>query len=346
VNKLAEIVAGRPDLYPLSLDMNKGLVHFVLMSRSAYKTAVFLDTSMQVTSDTYTVSLDELLMCAREIEAQASAANYICHFAFCCSTLLARYLEVVPNTFVLKEPLLLSQISAALPGRSDALNGEQLESQLAHWHELLAAGLRLLTRTFIPGESVIIKSKLLCNLIADSLLADARSRMIVLRTGLRPFVLSVLKAKARRAWARMLLNEFRNHARAFMVFENVNIESLSDSETAAALWLVNDAICQRLTRTIGPARLLVFDGDQVADDPEGTLQRVTSFFGLALSDCKEEVLQTLPVRGHSKSTHPAARLYDSSWRREDLAKANLQFGPEADHAIAWSRDNKLQLEKV
>ena len=97
-----------PSLYPVSLDSSSQMIHFILMSRNSYQESSFLDDrALRLTPDTYTAPLSQLQELTSNWHFPSGPMDFILHGAFCCSTLLARYLELIPHCFVLKEPSLL-----------------------------------------------------------------------------------------------------------------------------------------------------------------------------------------------------------------------------------------------
>ncbi|MDE3178235.1 MAG: hypothetical protein KGM47_01135, partial [Acidobacteriota bacterium] len=71
------------------------------------------------------------------------------------------------------------------------------------WRTWATLCIRLLTRTFESGQTVIVKAADTCNTMCDVILADdAGSKAVLLSVGLRTFILSVMKLENRRDWTR------------------------------------------------------------------------------------------------------------------------------------------------
>src|SRR5439155_14737034 len=93
-----------PDFLPLRIDPNRRVMTFVRMSLDAYRDSVFLDgRTRRVTSDAYELRLDDLLFADANRSIDSATAHYVLHNTFFLSTLLARYFELLPSWFVLKE---------------------------------------------------------------------------------------------------------------------------------------------------------------------------------------------------------------------------------------------------
>src|SRR6267154_1808610 len=98
-------VFSSPEFYPLRIDFQRRIVQFVRMSRDTYRRSVFLDFRTQhLGTGVYEIRLDDLLFGIADLPTANKAVHYILHTTFCCSTLLARYFELLESCFVLKEP--------------------------------------------------------------------------------------------------------------------------------------------------------------------------------------------------------------------------------------------------
>jgi hypothetical protein len=64
-----------------------------------------------MTQEFYEVRLDDIFLVIRTLQPPPKRSHYILQTTYCCSTLLCRYLELLPTCFVLKEPLLLTQLA-------------------------------------------------------------------------------------------------------------------------------------------------------------------------------------------------------------------------------------------
>ena len=139
---------------------------FVRMARENYRDSVFLDFRTRHTETaTYEIRLEDLLLASGSMPPVGRPVHYVLNTAYCCSTLLARYFELLPSCLVLKEPRLLAQMTV-------------MENRTAiPWDATLNLCLRLLSRTYDPGERVIIKAVDSCSMIGPELLARNERRL-------------------------------------------------------------------------------------------------------------------------------------------------------------------------
>lgn len=183
-----------PEFYPQWIDFENNAVHFVHMSRESYRNSVFLDVRTQHLGDPIQqVNLDDVLRACNG--AKSPRVHYILNTAFCCSTLLARYFELFPDCFVLKEPSMLTQLATVEP------------ASVSRWDDAFAVCVKLLSRTYLESERPVIKVHEACNVLGSRLLEDPEVTITFLSTPVRRFVLSVLKEEFRRQWVRRRINE-------------------------------------------------------------------------------------------------------------------------------------------
>jgi hypothetical protein len=313
-----------PELYPLKIDRRRGTMSFVRMSPDSYRDSVFLDgRTRHVGADVLEARLDDLLLASANAPARAGRVHYILHMAFCCSTLLARYLELLPSCFVLKEPRLLTQV--ALESHRVAERGE----------ESFGLCVRLLTRSYDAEQLVVIKVNDWCNSLGPRLLrANDSATATFLTTPLRHFVLSVLKSQTRRAWVHHRIQAAARDAAA-SALAAVPLDDLTDAQAAAYLWLVNRSLCASLAShaQLG-SRVLVLDGRQVAEGPEAALRAVAALSGLPLGDEKLAWMLAQPTRqSYSKDL---SRRYDAEARQAEERELLERLGPEAQLGVAWA----------
>jgi hypothetical protein len=284
---------------------------------------VFLDSrTKRAGADIYELRLDDVLLAATGASGGAKNIHYILHTTFCCSTLLARYFEILPSCFVLKEPMLLTQL---------ALTSHQQESR---WEEAFDLGVRLLTRTYQPGEMAVIKPHEPCNSLGARLLEHDRAATITfLMTPLRHFLLAILKSDERRNWVRTRVRSAAQDAAACPPLAYIDPNDLTDPEAAAYLWLTNSFLCGELSDEYG-SRVLVLDGGRLAESPEEALPQVASISGLPLDEQLLKWMIAHPsITSYSKDP---SRQYDASARRKEIEELDHRWSTEADTGVEWA----------
>jgi hypothetical protein len=311
-----------PEFFPVRFDFKKRVAAFVRMSRETYRRSVFLDDrTIRHGNDIYGVRLDDLLLKAGSAERLSRKLHYIFHPTFSCSTLLARYFELMPACLVLKEPLILTQM-ALTPCES-----------IPDWSELLQLCVRLLTRSFTPGGAVVIKPHEPVNGLADRLLGnDPDATCTFLLSPLKQFVVSMLKTQSRRTWVRTRIPAAANVSQCSPLM-SITPDMLTDAEAAAYLWLVSRFVCEQCCGR-HPGRTLFLDPNRLADSPEAALKDITSHAKLTLSPSRlKTILDDPSIQAYSKDP---SRPYNALSRRVELDDLERQYGPEAESARRWA----------
>jgi hypothetical protein len=314
-----------PELYPLKANFERGTFLFVRMSRAAYQEFVFLGTdAIDVqTNSPREIRIDDLLLASATAPPVAKPILFIFHMAYCCSTLLARYFELLPRCFVLKEPQLLAEF---------ALAPDQLS---ARWNEGFDLCTRLLSRTYNSSEVPVIKVNVPCNVLGGRLLQDnPQSTIIFLTAPLRVFLLAALKSQLRRRRVRYWVTKLIEGVRGYSTFGNMIPNELADSQNAVLFWSLNHQLCGRLASGPHGSRVVVVDSERLADSPQEVLPGILEVCGFSLGHDQFKALVDHPsVHRHSKQP---SRLYDADLRRHELALSEHSWGREADDGIEWA----------
>lgn len=323
MNTLSSVLKS-PELFPLRVDFDRNVATFVRMSADTYRDSVFLGFRVRsVEKNTYAIRLDDLRLAVRSAPATNSRVHFILNTAYCCSTLLSRYFEIIPGCFVLKEPMLLAQL---------ALSNDRSS---VRWRDLFDLCIRLLRRTYCPGDLVVIKPHEACNRIGAELLAhDPQATITFLMTPLRPFLLSVLKLKFRRQWAHKRLYTALEDVVTWEPLARVAHQSLTDAEAAAYVWLANCFLYKQLSTGPHSSRVLLVNGERLANAPEAVLPAVAAACGLRLEVDQISQLSHHPTA--SSYSKGLSRHFDAASRRQELAELNASLGAEADSGIEWA----------
>lgn len=318
-----------PEFYPVSVDFANSALQFLEMSRETYRNSVFLDVrTRHLGKSPRNVKLDDLLLASAGVSAKAGGAHYILNTAFCCSTLLARYFELFPDCFVLKEPSLLTQL---------ALTPESV----SRWDEVFQVCLKLLARTYLESERPVIKVHEACNILGDRLLEDPEITITFLSTPVRRFVLSILKAEFRRQWVRKRVVQMSKRHEFADLLQGVEVSSLSDAQAACCMWMSDRSIAERLSSSDNRNRVLVIDGDEVAERPTEALSRIAKAGGFTLSEQQLDAILSHPlVNRYSKD--PSIP-YNAASRQQELERLDERWGNEADIAIDWMEARTVTL---
>jgi hypothetical protein len=204
-------------------------------------------------------------------EAPAAPLHFIWHTSFCCSTLLAKALEIPGLTHGLREPDVLINLANRFIRGEDAANRERLELVL-----------RLLERPYDGEQAVIVKPTNFANrLIGPVLALRPASRAILLYSDLRTLLLSLAKKNMRgRIWGRRLYASCAAWTRLRTGFSPSDTFLQTDLQIAGLAWLMQIDHFNRLAGEWGPGRVMTMDSATFMAAVPDTLAGASRFFGL------------------------------------------------------------------
>lgn len=212
---------------PTHLDRSRAELEFRWLPREAQAAIPFLTSQYIGPTGAAAVRL-KLSALPEATRSAARPVHYIFHSAFCCSTLIARALDLPGVAIGLKEPQILNELAATM--RSGQVSGELLDRVTA-----------LLGRPFGPGEAVVVKPSNEANGLIEPLLRnDQRSKAVFLYAPLGRFLRSVAaKGMWGRIWGRRLLASLRQASPGPFGFDDGELFQQTDLQIAALAWLLH-----------------------------------------------------------------------------------------------------------
>jgi hypothetical protein len=328
-----DAIAASPRFYPteLKLEDHPPAISFVEVGQDTYRRSSFLDHRMHREPKQKTLLCDARGLLDRYRGAPESHVGFIFHIAYCCSTLLARYLELLPGTFVLKEPFIPTQLAELnrVPWPSESGFDSKDATRLS---------VHLMARTFDPHDRVVAKLADQCNAIAGALMAasmpspEAR-RAVFLGLELRSFLLAGLKTDQRRAWVRRRA-ELAAQDVAPSLLTDTDPKTLDDARACAYLWLAHGVLLQKLIAEVGPDRILVVDGESISDNPDHAVREIAEWLGLSPSD--SGLRTAIGDQTAGRYSKDPSQEFSREHRQADLAAVYAKFGSEVESGLRWA----------
>lgn len=310
-----------PDFFPIKFDLPGNAVIFVQMSRESLHASPFLDhRAVRAGPTRLAAALPRLVQ-----RRPGRPLHFILHSAFCGSTLLARYLQEAPHCLVLKEPMVLGQLSLL----------DERAFQQTSWSNCFAATFALLARAYPGDTAVVVKAPDACNWMGQQLLDhDERTKLVFLYSSLKVFLLQVLKAEHRREWLRGHIKALCRPLNGIPFLAGLEPSELSDCQRAAAIWLLNAFLCGQLIARRDSHRVMAVSGEQLISDPKQTVMAVADFLELISDETNREALRHLqPLRAHAKD---GKLPYDANARGAELKDAEARLSGEIAMAMDWA----------
>ncbi len=316
-------VVSDPEWLPHTYDASGTSLTFVRVPRAARGELMFLS------DEHFAGNFEKLAFPVSDLTAQAERAervplHFVFHTGFCCSTLLARALEVPGRSATLQEPDVLINLANRLIRSDDSANREKLELVL-----------RLLERPAASGETVIVKPTNFGNRLLDIVLATRPdSRAVLLYSDVETFLRSLLKrGMFGRIFGRKLFNQLRGWSPVDLGYGPDQLLEQTDVQIAALAWLTQIQHFDAVARAFGPKRLIVLDSATLLAGPEDAIQKVQAMFGLGLDRAQVEAIASGPIFSrHSKFTD---REYDADARERDHEAASEAHADELRMVVQW-----------
>jgi hypothetical protein len=315
-----------PDWLLAAAEPVPGRFHFARVDRQSYQRSAFLDHRIQPRpTEVHSCTAAE----ADQVLAGMTTppAGWILHTAFCCSTLLASCLDHPGVTLSLREPLVLSHLAAWRRQHVPA------DSQTVH--QGVQRVLRLMDRTY-PGERVVVKPSNFANALLPELLQGSPTRRIVLMSsGLRAFLVSILKKE----------EEAKNRLPVFLeaLLQDSDYALRSGLTDVAELDLLQQGFllwhCQRYAFQAAlqshPDRFYTLGMERFLQRPLESLQAVSDFLKLGLSQpMLEETVRRGAFRTHSKDTD---RQYSADEQAQEKRTLETDYAAELASLLTWAQ---------
>ncbi|MCG8436443.1 MAG: hypothetical protein MJA83_20690 [Gammaproteobacteria bacterium] len=323
----ADDIFEHPEFYPVALDGDK--LVFVRMSRQTFRQSIFLDPPRIRTSgqNMWAIPVEEI---AGRLDATHSARPllYIFHIAHCGSTLLARALDFYDGNTVYREPFALRQLASEF-----AQDVSSATAEGAGWRRDLALVMSLLARSQDAGKPNLIKANVPVNFILPELMAlNGQSKGILLYTGLRDYLLAVLKTEQHRQWVRNVSLELATVIKRTTALLDVDVTALAIPEAAACLWLSQMINFTELLQTRQTFRSL--DSEQFFAEPAAVLQAANEFLALNINESDiQDIVKGELFAHHAKRP---GETYDNDKRILERKQLAERLEPDVKQALDWA----------
>ena len=317
----------RVQYYPVQFD-GPNLV-FVEMTRENYTESLFLMPSRlkHVGSQAIAIPFDQVMDAVAQTSFDLPAPKLILQIAHCGSTLLSRALDIDPHSLVLREPYALRQLNASM-----LQTGGGISEQLSH-KRALASLVCLYSRRFGVDQSVLIKGNVPLNFVVDELHSVMPNlNGIMLYVDLKDYLISILKAEQRRAWAKHVVAELSIKLKSTEEFSNLDLASLTDGQNALILWLQQIRIFETLAQSNN--QLVALNAQKLFGGPTKVITECCQHLALKITEHDIQALkQTGLFEQHAKQPNLA---YTSEIRAADNEQLRETYANEIDQSVDWA----------
>lgn len=311
---------------PFQYDAQADTLSFAHLPREAQRAAVFLDRRF-IGSAFKTPPVPIRALSSDALRDVRGPLHFIFHTGFCCSTLLARAMDIPGVSMGLKEPAVLVSFAQHWS------NARQTPGAL----NALGVTLDLLSRPLSPRETQIVKPTNVANhLLPEILHLRPDAKILVLYSGLRSFLEAIVRRDANgRLFGRQI---FQGFASAIPLETTFSVEEqllLTDLQIAAQAWLMQTTFFASIARHHGRARIRTLNSDTLLSDPARALTSLSEFFGLHQKPRRwTDVAASSVFREHAKE-HGLP--FDAQAHHAQLAAAGSLHANEINAVEAWAQ---------
>lgn len=315
-----------PTWLPHAYDAQRDTLVFAHLPREAQRQLTFLDPRfMPREGQSAPAPISELA--AEAVRHQAGPLHFIFHTGFCCSTLLARALDIPGVSMGIKEPSILASFAEHWSSKEHAPGAP----------EALNITLDLLSRPLARGEAQIVKPSTAVNHMIPQLLhARPDAKAIVLFSSLDAFLRAIVRRGLKgRVFARQLYYQFAPVIPLNGAVEEDYAILLADLQIAAQAWLMQAAFMDSLAKTFGTSRVRVLNGETLLANRMGTLSAVGAFFNLGLTpEITRSIVEGPVFKEHAKEL---GRPFSAEEHRAQHDHAGVMHHEELMMTKAWAR---------
>lgn len=330
-NPSARDVALDAEWLPHTYDVGGGNLTFVHVPPEARAALMFL--SDEHYAGKFRKAAFPAAAIAAEVESASRAPlHFVFHTSFCCSTLLARALDVEGVSNTLREPDVLINLGNRLIASDDQANRQRLELVI-----------RLLERPAAPGEAVIVKPSNFANRLVDLILAQrTETRAVLLYSDVGTYLRSLLKrGMFGRIFGRKLFNQMSGWSPLKFGYSPSELFEQTDVQIAALGWLMQIHHFDAIARAFGPQRVMLLDSATLLADPHGSLRRSAALFGLDLDE--ERISKIVIGPAFSKHSKFSERDYGAEARKKDHDAVMDAHSEELGMVVNWIEAVAAQL---
>jgi hypothetical protein len=324
---LAELLQD-PGWLPTALGQDCQTIQFGRVSREVLSQEAFLDQRMSDSvSATQTHALNDVIAQSGEPLSQQPA--FIFHGAFCCSTLLARALDVPGQCLALKEPDVLMGLANALRTQTDAVANDTLTNVV----------LGLLARRFSSDEAVVIKPTNSANNLLPQVVGRG-AKALLLYGDLRSFLVSVLKkGEACKAFVRTQYNIFSLDGGGLANIPSRQAMTFTDLQVAALVWRHQLEWFQQTLVASPASQVASLNFQELVGSPAAALGAVAAHLDLPHDTQLLEEIAAGPV--FSRDAKFTDRAYDTGQRASEVGATQQRYGEALDLIEDWAQSMDL-----
>jgi hypothetical protein len=327
MDALSASLGRTPEFFPYAVDSLGDGISFIRLSRDDYARASFLDARIVKPGHVAHAVPWATITALIDAAGLAERCHFIFHIGHVGSTLLSRLVGADPRAFALREPAILRRFAQRHAEAAQAMG------TLTDANVRMGTCLRLLSRTFDPGQSAVIKATSFVSELAVALLArNWAPRAVMMYVPPESYLATIFGGPNSRQEAKLLTPWRLRRLHRRIGREVWRIDSLSEGETVALGWVCEMAALAEPVPTARD-RILKLDFDAFLAAPFAHLSAVLRHFDIPATEHEiRDILAGPHLHRYSKAPEHA---YDAALRAEVLSLARSLHGAEIRRGLRW-----------
>jgi len=321
-------LAKSPDYFLHDIDFvnRRGLI--VKLDEAVYRRASFLDQrALKADTRGAWFPLETIYNHTQNLKP-ATLAHFVFHVSHCGSTLVSRLLAELPGCEPLREPLAL--LGLALQRRELDRPVSRLDGPT--WDRLFGLVFALLSRTYRPGERVLVKATSACtNLLVPMNQQSPASRSLLMYTDLENWLTNMLRDEPVRENARHYTASWLMDFHALTGRKDLRLTAMKEAEQFALNWLAGMLQFEHARRE-APERVRLCDFEVLLTDPVAELQAIGQFLGYDAARAPQAAAGPL-MKSYAKNVD---RPFDAEQRYRELRESRRQNAEELRSGLQFA----------
>ncbi|PKG85916.1 hypothetical protein CXF85_03850 [Colwellia sp. 75C3] len=319
-----------PDFLVYDLETPSMKLLFKEVTELTYSDSTFLDERIiHASGNNYISEIMPLFNALQKNDVPRASPCFIFHTSFCCSTLLARCFDFLPDVFVAKEPWILRRL-ADLKRRNNMTN----ELNDKDW-KILSYTIYHLLRKSYGEQRIVIKPTNLANNIVDELMSQSiNSRAVMIYSSLNDFLISnIKKTSETQSKMPLLAKIFTRDTGGHPNLTLEEIEKLPLLQACIVIWYSQFKLIEQQWSKQYLQRCLFINAEEFLARPQDAISNLCKFFnyGDLPSDQRNRLDSIMGKHSKSSSSYTAK---EKKQEDQELARKNKH---EINEALQWSK---------
>lgn len=339
MDDIADALGASPEWFPHEVALAADGISFLRLTKGDYERSSFLDARLvSAAAAKHLLSFDQIAAAIAPL-SPAECGGFIFHIGHVGSTLLSRLVGAHSGAFSLREPMVLRTFASLATGAQ-----QPPRQWVSDPDARLSICLKLLSRTFEPAQTAVVKATSFVSELASSLMSRASNpKAVLMYVAPESYLATILGGPNSRQEARLLAPSrlLRLHRRIGSIAWQ--LPALSEGEMLGMSWACEMSALAAAART-APDRALRLNFDQFLANPAPSLLAVLRHFNLDVNAGEVGTILSGPdLRRYSKAPEHA---YDAQLRSDVLNEARAVHSAEIQRGLQWLERAAAQFPAV